>query len=343
MTTDATEQLMATVVKACETDSPLWVRGGNSKAFYGNPCPVDCHELDASCHSGIINYVPEELVMHVRAGTPLAEVNALLAAEGQMLGFEPPDFGGAATIGGVVAAGLSGPRRPYAGSVRDYVLGVTLLTGHGTVLAFGGQVMKNVAGYDVSRLMVGALGTLGVILDVSFKVLPCPAPEQTLCLPSNEFRRQAEGLSLAVLGLSATASLGSNTYVRVREDSGLQGDVVSNTFWDQIANHQLPELQQGEELWRISVPASSQQFEDAAATEWGGALRWVIDPEDHPHRVLQAGHATLFRTSNDNEQERFHSLDPVLSRIHDNLKTHFDPHGIFNPNRLTWHANQNTS
>ncbi|MDG2072298.1 MAG: glycolate oxidase subunit GlcE, partial [Pseudomonadales bacterium] len=223
------------------------------------------------------------------------------------------------------------------------VLGVTLLTGNGAVLVFGGQVMKNVAGYDVSRLMVGALGTLGVILDVSFKVLPRPTSEQTLCLPGNEFRKQTEGVSLTALGLSATARLGANIYIRVGEDSGLQGDVVSNTFWDQIANHQLPELQEGEELWRISVPTSSQQFEDAVVTEWAGALRWVVDPEDHPHRVLQAGHATLFRTSNDSERVRFHPLDPVLSCIHENLKKHFDPHGIFNPNRLTWHANQNTS
>jgi len=339
MNTDATEQLTAAVLEACDTDSPLWVRGGNSKAFYGNPQPVDCHELDTRCHSGVIDYAPEELMIRVRAGTPLAEVKALLGEQGQMLGFEPPNFGGAATIGGVVAAGLSGSRRPFSGSVRDYVLGVTLLTGNGTVLAFGGQVMKNVAGYDVSRLMVGALGTLGVILDVSFKVLPHPAPEQTLCMPVDEFRRQAEGLSLATLGLSAVASLKTNTYARVREESGLQGDVVGNTFWDQIANHQLPELQQGETLWRISVPSASQQFENAVVTEWAGALRWLVDPVDHPHKVLQAGHATLFRTSNDNEQKRFHPLDPVVSRIHENLKTHFDPHGIFNPGRLTWHAN----
>jgi len=172
------DELIEQVKQAISRRTPICIVGGGSKAFYGRACVGE--KMDLSGHRGIVAYEPTELVITARAGTPLAEIEAVLAANNQMLPFEPPHFSGKATLGGMVATGLSGPRRPWGGSVRDAVLGVKLLNGRGEVLRLGGQVMKNVAGYDVSRLMVGALGTLGVLLEVSVKVLPRAACERTL-------------------------------------------------------------------------------------------------------------------------------------------------------------------
>ena len=190
--------------------TPLRVRAGGSKDFYGGALTGE--PLDMSAYSGIVAYEPKELVLTVRAGTPLAEVEATLARDRQMLPFEPPHFGDAAgnaraTIGGTVAAGLSGPRRAYAGAVRDFVLGARIVNGKGEDLAFGGRVIKNVAGYDVSRLMAGALGTLGVLTEISFKVLPQPAAETTLVFEMDEASAIAQANRWAgqPLPLSATA------------------------------------------------------------------------------------------------------------------------------------------
>lgn len=328
---DATDSLKESVTDALQHKKPLWLRGGNSKSFFGNPSDTDCTELDLRPHAGVIDYVPDELVIRVRAGTPLSEVVELLEQEGQILPFEPPNFGGASTIGGVIASGLSGPRRPYTGAVRDYVLGVNLLSGNGSVLSFGGQVMKNVAGYDVSRLVVGAMGTLGIIMDVSLKVLPKYPTEVTL---------RVSELPGSIANLSAHAIVDGQHYIRVPEGEGLAGDVVDNDFWRQLATHELSSLQEGDALWRISVPPSSTQYlDEAVVVEWGGALRWVADPNEQPHEVLESGHATLFRTTDDSERNRFQPLDPVVARIHENLKHNFDPQEIFNPGRMTWHAN----
>ena len=169
---------------ALKHGTALCVRGGGSKDFYGQPLQGEV--LDVSALRGIISYEPSELVVTVRAGTTLQELQAALAEKGQHLAFEPPCFGrdaagvSAATCGGMVAAGLSGPARASAGAVREFVLGVTLLNGRAELLTFGGQVIKNVAGYDVSRLMVGAMGTLGVLTQISLKVLPCAPAEVTL-------------------------------------------------------------------------------------------------------------------------------------------------------------------
>ncbi|HAK50808.1 MAG TPA: glycolate oxidase subunit GlcE [Gammaproteobacteria bacterium] len=328
---DATDSLIESVTDALQYKKPLWLRGGNSKSFFGNPSDTDCTELDLRCHAGVIDYVPDELVISVRAGTPLTEVVELLEQEGQMLPFEPPNFGGASTIGGVIASGLSGPRRPYTGAVRDFVLGVNLLSGNGSVLSFGGQVMKNVAGYDVSRLVVGAMGTLGVIMDVSLKVLPKRSPEVTW---------RVSEVPASIGNLSAHAIVNGQHYIRVPEGESLAGEVVDNDFWRQLATHELSSLKEGDALWRISVPPSSKQYlDEATVVEWGGALRWVADPKAHPHEVLESGHATLFRTTDDSERTRFQPLDPVVARIHEKLKHNFDPQEIFNPGRITWHAN----
>ncbi|KAA0216566.1 MAG: glycolate oxidase subunit GlcE, partial [Proteobacteria bacterium] len=180
----ALAELRDRVRAAAAARTPLCIRGGGTKDFYGQPQAGE--PLEMRGWHGIVGYEPTELVITARCGTPLAEVEAALAERGQMLAFEPPAFGAAATIGGVIAAGLSGPRRASAGAARDFVLGATLLDAAGRELRFGGQVMKNVAGYDVSRLACGSLGILGPILEVSLKVLPLPAAEASLRLPIDE-------------------------------------------------------------------------------------------------------------------------------------------------------------
>ena len=172
------ETFIARIRAAYAEGSPLILQGGGSKTFYGNADEGEV--LSTRTLTGIVDYQPKELVLTARAGTPLDEIETALAERNQMLAFEPPHFGGAATLGGSIATGLSGPRRPYAGAARDFVLGVRMIDGTGQPLRFGGQVIKNVAGYDVSRLMAGALGTLGLITEVSLKVLPKPAAETTL-------------------------------------------------------------------------------------------------------------------------------------------------------------------
>ena len=172
------DTLIERIRAAHENQSPLIIQGGGSKTFYGGADEGEV--LSSRALTGVVDSQPKELVLTARAGTPLAEIEALLAEQNQMLAFEPPHFGGPATLGGCIAAGLSGPRRPYAGAARDFVLGVRMIDGTGQPLRFGGQVIKNVAGYDVSRLMVGALGTLGLITEASLKVLPTPAAETSL-------------------------------------------------------------------------------------------------------------------------------------------------------------------
>ena len=344
---DSTSILRDQVAQAAGRSSPLRIVGGNSKHFYGNPQPCEYETLKTGIHSGVMDYAPEELMLRVRAGTPLAEVKSLLGQEGQMLGFEPPDFGGNATMGGVVAAGLSGPRRPSAGSVRDFVLGITLLTGDATVLSFGGQVMKNVAGYDVSRLMTGAMGTLGVILDISLKVLPRPGEELTWCRRADAAadERLLGQLRRNGLGLSATATVGDRFYVRASAEADVEGDVVDGALWDRLANQQLSAFEGGN-LWRISVPRTAPTFmEQAAVVEWEGALRWLLDPAEDPRQTFAgagvSGHATLFRSDEGDRDDRFHPLDPLVGQIHRRLKQQFDPVGIFNPGRVNWYSNAN--
>jgi len=182
-------ELCEQVMTAYAGHKPLFICGGGTKAFYGNRhrTEVDGHSrLDITAYRGVVDYQPSELVVTVRAGTPLAELEALLADEGQMLAFEPPHYGPGATVGGCVAAGLAGPRRVAAGGVRDFVLGTKLLDANGRLLSFGGEVMKNVAGYDVSRLLAGSLGIFGAIMEVSLKVAPRPLAELTLCTRVSE-------------------------------------------------------------------------------------------------------------------------------------------------------------
>ena len=345
------QQLAQTLREASANKTPLRIVGGNTKAFYGNPTTGET--LSTAAYRGIVEYEPTELVITARAGTPLAEVEAALKDKGQMLAFEPPHYAAGSTLGGCVAAGLSGPRRPYAGAVRDLVLGVRILDGNGTDLRFGGQVMKNVAGYDVSRLMAGAMGTLGVILEVSLKTLPLPATELTLRQQHVEpdairLMNQWAGQPLP---LSATAWCGDDLAIRLSGAASaveaarkkLGGEVLEATqaesFWQGIRKHADPFFTHGAPLWRLSVKSTAPAITLAGTQliEWIGALRW-LQTTSSANDVRAAaknagGHATLFRNGKSADGV-FHPLSPALAAIHRRLKHTFDPADILNPGRL---------
>lgn len=346
---DRAQHLQDSVLEAVEAGVRLHVIGGDSKAFYGrDPCG---RPLSVASHSGIVDYQPSELVVTVRAGTPLANLESLLAEHQQTLACEPPHFGAAATVGGAVAAGLSGPARPFTGALRDFVLGCKILNGKGEILSFGGQVMKNVAGYDVSRLLAGSMGTLGIILEVSFKVLPGPATQMTLCF---EMDRHA---SLRVMNqwagrplpLSALCFDGERVHLRLSGSPravdearrALGGEPVSEgaAYWQALREHQLPFFDSEMNLWRISLaPATpALPLEGHWFYDWAGAQRWLLSEESAP-RVFEAaaevgGHATLFR-GKDPTGEVFQPLSDKHMAVHQDLKRAFDPAGILNIGRL---------
>ncbi len=346
---DDSQALREAVLQATAAGTPLLIAGSNSKAFYGRTGQGT--PLLTTAHRGIISYEPTELVITARAGTPLQEVEAVLARSGQMLGFEPPHFGTAATLGGTIACGLSGPRRPYAGAARDFVLGVRILNGQGEILRFGGQVMKNVAGYDLSRLMAGALGTLGVILEVSLKVLPRPAVECTLvqqCTPVaalaalKRWARQPYPLSAAAyaddslyLRLSGAASAVAAASHRLGGEPLRAGA----EFWSAVREHTHPFFQGDTPLWRLSAPPTTPLLElpGPGLWDWGGAQRWLRSEAPaaslRQAAVAVGGHATLFR-GGDRQGPVFQPLAPVVQVLHRRLKHSFDPHGILNPGRL---------
>jgi glycolate oxidase FAD binding subunit len=303
-------------------------------------------QLAVDGHTGIVAYDPRELVVTARAGTRLAELEAELAACGQMLAFEPPHFSEQATLGGAVASGLSGPRRAYCGAVRDFVLGCRVLDGNGKQLNFGGQVIKNVAGYDVSRLMVGAWGTLGVLLEVSLKVLPQPRASVTVVqsCTADEALQRVRDLARQPLPLDASCHCDGRLYLRLSGEAAateaarrrLGGDVLSDAdeFWRSLRDHALPFFA-GTPLWRLSLPATAAMPPLAGdwLLEWGGALRWL--KSDAPVEQVRAaaeqagGHAMLFRGGA--RHDVFHPLPAPLLALHQRLKQSFDPQGLFNP------------
>ena len=331
--------------EAAARGAPVRLRGDGSKDFYGGALAGEV--LDTRGYAGIVDYVPTELVVTARCGTPLAELEAALAGVGQMLAFEPPRFGGAATLGGCVAAGLAGPRRAAAGAVRDFVLGTRLVDGRGRDLAFGGRVMKNVAGYDLSRLLAGSLGVLGLILEVSLKVLPRPAAERTLRLELPE-GRALEALNRWAgqpLPVSASAWRDGELFLRlsgaesaVRAAAARIGGDAAADPWPGIREHTDPWFAGDAPLWRLSVPSHCAPLglPGPQFIEWGGALRWLRGGDAAALREAAAragGHATRFR-GGDRAAGVFAPLAPALLRLHRELKDAFDPSRIFNPGRL---------
>jgi glycolate oxidase FAD binding subunit len=337
------------VQQAAAERRPLRLRGGGTKDFYGGELRGDV--LDLGAYRGIVSYEPTELVVTARCGTPLAELEAELARNGQWLPFEPPHFGAAATLGGCVAAGLSGPRRASAGAVRDFVLGVKVIDGLARELSFGGRVMKNVAGYDVSRLLAGSLGTLALIAEVSLKVLPRPPVERTVRFQLSEARALACLNEWAAQPLPISGSWWHEGVLLVRlsgvhagVDSALArlgGEPVSDDaeLWASLREQTAPFFAGPEPLWRLSVPAPTPPLElpGRQLVEWGGALRWLKSsaPADAIRTAASGagGHATLFRAA-DKSAGAFAALDAVKLRLHRELKSTFDPAGIFNPARL---------
>ncbi len=347
--TDLINQYAETIRAAADAQRPLQIRGGGSKDFYGQAPTGDL--LDVSGYRGIIDYDPTELVITARAGTPLAEIEAAMRDQGQMLGFEPPHFSGPATLGGCVAAGLSGPRRPYAGSVRDFVLGVRILDGRGSDLKFGGQVMKNVAGYDVSRLMTGSLGTLGVILEVSLKALPLPAAEITLVrvATQDDAIRLMHAWAGKPLPITATCHVGARLYVRLAGAAPavhaaaekIGGEALGDAakFWSDLRDQHDPFFSSDTPLWRLSISSTTPPLTlpGTQLIEWGGALRWLRTDADAMSVRKAArssnGHATLFRNGNP-RTPAFHPLPTALLRLHRRIKQAMDPAGILNRGRL---------
>ena len=369
------DQLAATIREAAAQKTALCIRGGGSKDFYGGALRGE--SLSIGAYRGIIDYEPSELVITARAGTPLADIEATLAGCGQMFAFEPPHFGALpsplaplpqagegkvvlaspsykmATLGGCIAAGLSGPRRAYAGAVRDNVLGARILDGKGDDLKFGGQVMKNVAGFDVSRLLAGSLGTLGAILEASLKVLPLPAADAT-----TRFEHTAADAIALInewagkpLPLSATAWHDGQLYVRVSGASAavdaamktLGGeridDIEAKSYWQGIRDHAAEFFRTLKPLWRLSIKSTTPPLNlpGAQLIEWNGSLRWLATDADatavREAAQFGGGHATLFR-GGDKAAGVFQSLPPALMTIHRKLKHAFDPAGIFNPGRM---------
>ncbi|MFC4308453.1 glycolate oxidase subunit GlcE [Steroidobacter flavus] len=352
---EALSQLCETVRAASEARAPLLIRAGGTKDFYGNASEGTL--LDPRSVAGIVDYEPTELVVTARAGTSLSELEQLLAENGQMLAFEPPHFGANATVGGCIAAGLSGPRRvsfgPTYGGVRDFVLGAKLVDGRGELLTFGGTVMKNVAGYDVSRLLAGSMGILGVIAEVSIKVLPRPISHHTLCFEMTEVAavHKLNEWAGRPLPLSASAWYDGALYLRLAGASAavsaarhqLGGEDFDNeqadAFWTSIREQTHPFFEGEAPLWRVSVPSTAPvlSINEPSLIEWNGSLRWLRthqSAEQVRECARQAGgHATLFR-GGDRSAGAFAPLTAPIAAIHRRLKAQFDPANIFNRGRL---------
>jgi FAD/FMN-containing dehydrogenase len=354
----ALHRLVERIAAARARRTPLDIRGGGTKSFYGEaPCgePLSLAEL-----TGIRSYDPSELVATVRAGTPLAELEAALEERGQCLAFEPPRFAARGTVGGMVAAGLAGPARCSVGGVRDFVLGATVMNGRGELLTFGGQVMKNVAGYDVARVFAGSLGILGVICEVSLKVLPTAPATATLRLDCGEAEALAllRRLAARPLPLNASAWHDGRLHLRLR---GARAAVVAaiatlggraiaddaaQRWWHSLRDHRHEffahsdgDLERGGCLWRVSVPgtAAPLQLPGRQFIEWSGAQRWWRTRADaaliRAEAARAGGHATLMRGT-DKSAGVFTPVGDALMGIHRRLKAAFDPERIFNPGRL---------
>ncbi len=359
---DQTDQLVSQVRMAYENRQALSIQGNGSKLFLIHP--VSGSLLSTASHQGVINYFPSELTITVRSGTLLSELKKILAEKGQMLPFEPPGYSEKATIGGTIAAGLSGSSRPYTGSARDFVLGCKVINGRGELLHFGGEVMKNVAGYDLSRLITGSYGGLGVILEVSLKLLPLAPKQQSFSfsIPSNQFSHHVRSLQMAGHPITGACYLDGQAYIRLagseqgvafsyQEISENQSPLneVNNSFWSELNEQQLSFFDHSQPLWRLSLPAfpakGTENFEqnmlaeDKQLIDWGGALRWLYSNQSadkiRQYAKLQGGHAQLFRGNSMDSAllkstPKQQPLTPVMMKIHQQIKSAMDPHAILN-------------
>lgn len=358
---DDTARLTDAVREAVSARTPLVITGAGTRACLGHDARGE--PLSTRGHAGVITHEPTELVVTARAGTTVSSLVETLAAARQMMPFEPPDGGG--TLGGVMACGLSGPRRPYVGSARDFVLGTRVVNGEGQVLRFGGEVMKNVAGYDVSRLQIGAFGTLGLLLDISMKVLPMPETEVTLHheLDTPDALASLVAMARQPIPLSASMVHGRDRYIRLSGSSvavektvaELGGNRVDagDTHWEDLRERRLPFFLDARPLWRLAVPeyVGILPIEGDWLYDWGGAQRWL--KSDAPAASVFAaarasgGHATRYRevlpsAASDAASERgsetatplFQPLEGPLAQVQSRLRDSFDPHRLFNRGRF---------
>jgi len=345
-------ELRERILAANAAQTPLRLRGGGTKDFYGEALAGEM--LDARGHAGIIDYEPSELVITARCGTPLAEIEDALAQHGQFLPFEPPAFGAGTTIGGAIGAGLSGPRRAYAGAARDFVLGAHLVDAQGELLRFGGQVMKNVAGFDVSRLLCSSLGVLGLIAQVSLKVLPCAREEITLrfdvgvtdaLVMFHRWRAQPLPVSATCWhdGIATVRLSGSPSALRAAcatLGGAAVNDAGAQAWWRGLRNQTHEFFGSGDKpLWRLSLPATASIDQSGGELiEWSGALRWLRgDAPAHEIRAVaeKLGGTAMRWRGNGDTTPMFHPLAPVNLELHRRLKRQFDPHGIFNRGRMS--------
>ena len=347
--TDMAKDLSLQVQAAYESETPLNILGAGTKSFLGQPVE-NAEPLDVIGHSGIIEYDPAELVLVARAGTPLQEIEALLASHDQMLGFEPPFVNKGATLGGAVAAGLAGPRRAYSGAVRDFILGAGFINGKGESITTGGKVMKNVAGFDLFRPMARSMGTLGVMLDVSLRVIPAPEAEMTLLHEDNDERTALEKMNLwagKTQTISGTCWDGDAIRIRLSgSEAGIRhgqaqidGQKISaDSYWQDLNNFKLDFFQQQQNLWRISVAPMSAPLGEYQhqLIDWGGAQRWIksdAPAEEIRSRASQlGGHAECF--SQDQNILTYHPLEKAALALQQRFKAAFDPSGILNPGRI---------
>jgi len=343
MKNDFSENLQEQVRNAFETKTSLRISAGSSKDFYGNTVAGD--ELNVTQHRGIIDYHPSELVLTARCGTRLTEIEKLLNDNDQILAFDPPNHTGNATFGGTIAAGISGPRRAYCGSARDFVLGTRIVNGKGETLKFGGQVMKNVAGYDASRLMVGAQGTLGVLLDISVKVLPRQEKETTLALQLDETTAQQLIHKWINQGhpISASCHLKNTLTLRLSSTENnvshaskiIGGEIQNNEIWNDLKN-QSHEFFNKKNIWRLSLPPACPPIKSECEQliEWSGAQRWIVSDEELYSIAKKChGHATRYVLQNNGVIDRFQPLEQPLFNLHKRIKHAFDPASILNPGR----------
>ncbi|MGB5104276.1 MAG: glycolate oxidase subunit GlcE [Steroidobacteraceae bacterium] len=344
---DCTTDLAERVRAATARRTPLRIVGGDTKRFLGRD--VQGEALVVAGHAGIVNYDPAELVITARAGTPLHDIEALLGSHGQHLPFDPPRFGDDATLGGTVACGLAGPGRASSGPLRDYVLGVRILCGDGRVLRFGGEVMKNVAGYDVARLMAGAFGTLGVLLEVSIKVLPLPPSQLTLVQQASQ-REALQRLAVhsrSALPLTASCWTDGRLHLRFAGTPATLHEVAARiggarledaeAFWRGIREQADGFFASSLPLWRLTIPAATEPLAlpGAPLIEWHGMQRWYCAAEGDPAQVAIrcGGFATCFRNPAPGTAPFASPAEPLL-RLHRSLKQVFDPAGILNPGRM---------
>ena len=345
---NAPAELLEQVRAAVAQQRPLCIAGGNSKKHIGREQAGD--PVDMSSYAGVVDYQPEELVITVRAGTTVSDLQKVLAEENQVLASEPPEFDGKATVGGSLACNLSGPSRPWQGSIRDHVLGVRIINGKAEHLRFGGEVMKNVAGYDVSRLMAGAMGTLGVLTEVTLKVAPRPEATVTVRRPvgASEALHAMNDIGRTPLPITGACWHEGGMYVRLAGPASavaaaadrIEGSSVSDDreFWRGLREMSLPFFADAGDLWCVSLRSTRDHFMPDAnwLLDWRGARRWLAagDRDTLDRHVQEAGgelwHVRGAQGGAEVFAERGEAYRAMLLR----LKRALDPAGVFNPGRL---------